>query len=187
MKLTDLISRYDIGEVLSSNKLNNKIVEVGVAYGQNAKLILDKWKGRTMYLVDPYVKQDISQYASNMENVDFDAMLNWAKDHLRPHIGRYEFVRKFSKDAMNDFEDKSLDMVYLDGNHQNPVFEEDFRGWIKKVKYGGIFGGHDYMDIDTTSYQCNVKETVDRLSKEMNLTLHFSPDDEGAPSWWIQL
>lgn len=185
MSLTDLKHRYDIGEYLSSVGLNNKIVEVGVAYGQNAKLVLDKWKGNKMYLVDPYVKQDISQYASNMEDVNFDAMLDWAKDHLKDHIDRVEFVRKFSHDAVNDFENSSLDMVYLDGNRQNPVFENDLSLWYYKVKSGGIFGGHDYMDLNTPSYKCDVKSTVDRFFQ--GVPVHFTYDDDKVESWWVQL
>jgi hypothetical protein len=187
MILSDLKHRYDIGEYLSSVRLNYKIVEVGVAYGQNAKLILDKWDGDKLYLVDPYVKQDISQYASNMENVDFDAMLKWATEHLEPHKGRFEFVRRFSNDALSYFDDRSLDMVYLDGNHQNPVFENDFKGWIEKIKVGGIFGGHDYMDIDTPSYKCDVKSTVDDYVYHNAFDLHLTNDDDGVKSWWIQL
>ena len=187
MSLQDLKHRYDVGEYLSSVGLNNKIVEVGVAYGQNAKLVLDKWKGDKMYLVDPYVKQDISQYASNMENVDFDAMLKWATEHLEPHKGRYEFIRKFSHEAANDFENGSLDYVYLDGNHQNPVFENDIRVWIPKIKKGGILGGHDYMNLDTPTYKCDVKMTVDDYVYHNGYQLHLTNDDDHVDSWFIQL
>jgi hypothetical protein len=187
MNLSELKHRYDIGDYLSKNGLNGEIVEVGVAYGQNAKLVLDEWKGEKMYLVDPYVKQDISQYASNMDNVDFDEMLKWATEHLEPHKGRFEFIRKFSNEAVSHFEDNSLDMVYLDGNHQNPVFENDFKSWLPKVKIGGILGGHDYMDLDTPSYKCDVKKTVDELCYYNGYKFHLTNDDDSVQSWWIQL
>jgi hypothetical protein len=37
-------------------------------------------------------------------------------------------------DALNDFEDDSLDFVYIDGNHEFPYVAEDLFHWSKKVR-----------------------------------------------------
>ena len=63
-------------------------------------------------------------------------------------LSRYEkvtIIRKFSMDALKDFEDESLDWVHVDSNHILKYALEDIDGWSKKVKRGGAITGHDYI------------------------------------------
>jgi predicted O-methyltransferase YrrM len=41
-------------------------------------------------------------------------------------------------------EDKSLDFIYIDGNHQYSSVKEDIQVWYNKIKPGGIISGHDF-------------------------------------------
>ncbi len=50
-------------------------------------------------------------------------------------------------DALADFEDESLDFVYIDGNHAAPWVDDDIREWSKKVRKGGVVSGHDYARV----------------------------------------
>jgi hypothetical protein len=47
-------------------------------------------------------------------------------------------------EAVKDFEDESLDFVYIDGHHGFKWVTEDIFEWSKKVRKGGIVSGHDY-------------------------------------------
>ena len=47
-------------------------------------------------------------------------------------------------DALADFEDKSLDFVYIDANHEYSYVFEDITKWYKKIKKGGIISGYAY-------------------------------------------
>jgi predicted O-methyltransferase YrrM len=49
-----------------------------------------------------------------------------------------------SSEALKDFEDESLDFVYIDANHDFPNFTFDIHNWLKKIKKGGIMSGHDF-------------------------------------------
>ena len=49
-------------------------------------------------------------------------------------------------DALNDFEDNSLDFIHIDANHKFDFVMEDLIGWAKKVRSGGIISGHDYFN-----------------------------------------
>ena len=42
------------------------------------------------------------------------------------------------------YEDKSLDFVFIDGDHRYKYCLEDIRAWFTKVKIGGMLAGHDY-------------------------------------------
>lgn len=51
-----------------------------------------------------------------------------------------------SLDAVSMFADQSLDMVYIDGAHDEASVEADILAWTQKVKTGGFVCGHD-IDI----------------------------------------
>ena len=53
-------------------------------------------------------------------------------------------IRKKSMDAVKDFSDRSLDAVYIDGEHDEASVKEDIREWRRKIKFGGYLMGHDY-------------------------------------------
>ena len=47
-------------------------------------------------------------------------------------------------EAVEDFEDESLDFVYVDANFDSRYFAEDISEWTKKVRRGGIVSGRGY-------------------------------------------
>ena len=53
-------------------------------------------------------------------------------------------IRKTSMEAVKDFEDESLDAVYIDAAHEEEFVREDIREWRKKLKPGGLLCGHDF-------------------------------------------
>ena len=52
-----------------------------------------------------------------------------------------------SWDAASQFEDKSLDFVFLDADHVYESIIRDLKAWVPKIKPGGIIAGHDYCDF----------------------------------------
>ena len=53
-------------------------------------------------------------------------------------------IRKKSMEAVKDFQDRSLDAVYIDAEHDEESVREDIKEWRKKIKFGGYLCGHDY-------------------------------------------
>jgi len=75
-------------------------------------------------------------------------------------LSRYKevtLIRKKSMDAVKDFEDESLDFVYIDANHRIKFALEDIYEWSKKVRRGGIVSGHDYVDASDFGENINTK------------------------------
>ena len=64
----------------------------------------------------------------------------------------YTLVKKYSVDAVNDFDDQSLDFVYIDAGHDFMNFTQDLHWWLKKIKIGGIMSGHDYARYPFRKY-----------------------------------
>jgi len=97
-----------------------------------------------------------------------------AKNKLAPY--NTTIVKKLSNEAVKQFEDNSLDFVYIDANHTYQCVIEDTTIWTPKVRSGGIVSGHDYQLPD-------VKKAVDEYAVQHNYKLNIT--EEGNPSWWF--
>jgi hypothetical protein len=82
-----------------------------------------------------------------------------ATERLDP-LPNVHIVKKFSMDALEDFEDESLDFVYIDANHEWPYVTNDIYYWSQKVRSGGIVSGHDYLKTQREDGLVQVKEAV---------------------------
>lgn len=118
-------------------------VEVGIDRGEFGLLLCKE--GLKVYGIDPYVSYD--GYKDELYNSE--ELLNSRYEEALKNLKGYDytFIKKFSVDAIKDFEDNSLDFVYIDGNHTLPYIAQDIFGWERKVKKGGIISGHDYAIV----------------------------------------
>lgn len=135
------------------NELGCKVgAEIGVNRGKFSKWLCHKVRPLKLFLIDPYLSyQEYGEY-SNQDGLDA------IYEEAQVRLARYncEFVKKKSMDAIGDFNDNSLDFVYIDANHAFEFVVNDIAEWSKKVKSGGIVSGHDY-----TNYMREVKIAVD--------------------------
>ncbi len=75
-------------------------------------------------------------------------------------------VRKPSLEAVNLYEDNSLDFVFIDAAHDYVNVTNDIKAWFPKVKTGtGIIAGHDY------SWGPEVKRAADDFFGAQNLPI----------------
>jgi predicted O-methyltransferase YrrM len=79
-------------------------------------------------------------------------------------FSNYTFIIKPSLEAFDDFDDESLDFVYIDANHDFPNFINDLHEWLKKVKTGGIMSGHDYANFSYRKFN-HVKRALDAYAR----------------------
>lgn len=67
-------------------------------------------------------------------------------------------LRMKTLEAVNMFDDKSIEFLFIDANHNYPHVLWDIQKWLPKVK--GYIGGHDYSDsIHHAGVVRAVKET----------------------------
>lgn len=115
-------------------------VEIGVQRGNFLRRLAKE--GFEVYGVDPW-----SSYRDY--DVDYD-LKNKQSDIYKSavaHTQEYsncKLIRKMSMDAVQDFEEESIDFVYIDGHHGFKYVTEDIFEWSKRVRKGGIIAGHDY-------------------------------------------
>lgn len=138
------VDRKDLAQLF--HDLDFKIgVEVGVAAGEFSRIIMDRNPQLTsMTGVDPH--EPYSGYKDYVRVSTFNQLLEDAHKRL-DEFPQYHFSRKYSVDAAADFEDGSLDFVYIDANHQEEPVYADITAWAPKVRAGGIVSGHDYARL----------------------------------------
>lgn len=59
---------------------------------------------------------------------------------------RAEILEMDTAEAVLEFEDDSLDFVFLDAYLSEEQARRELRDWWPKVKKGGLFSGHDWQD-----------------------------------------
>ncbi|MAH06821.1 hypothetical protein CMI38_01060 [Candidatus Pacearchaeota archaeon] len=144
-------------------------VEIGAWMGRSTKFmgklikdteivfdVVDHFKGN----LDHSYQQEIvklyggciyKQFKRNMEKENCWAEIN------QVHV-------EYSSDAVNHYKNESLDFVYIDASHDYPSVYADIKGWIKKVKKGGVIAGDDYDNCP------GVKRAVDIFFKDKEIS-----------------
>jgi predicted O-methyltransferase YrrM len=92
---------------------------------------------------------------------------------------RVTFVRRTGESASHEWEEQSVDFVYIDGLHDYASISRDIELWYPKVRTGGIIAGHDYHpDIP------DVIRAVDEFREKTGVEMFFTEDQ--MPSWWMR-
>lgn len=118
--------------------------EIGVYKGEFSEKLATL--GLKLFAIDPW------KIYKDFENPRGQARLDFQYEHAKRVLAPYsnaQIIRKTSMEAVEDFEDESLDFVYIDANHEFRYIAEDLFEWTKKVKKGGIVSGHDYFFVKT--------------------------------------
>jgi hypothetical protein len=113
--------------------------EVGVWEGEHAEILFKANPKLLLYGIDSWVP-----YKGNRDyhSYSYQPAYEKARSVLAPYS--CTLIRRFSMDAVKDFDDKSLDFVYIDANHGFRHVIDDIDSWLPKVKRGGIIYGHDF-------------------------------------------
>jgi SAM-dependent methyltransferase len=176
-------SREQLGEYLNYLNLIGLGAEIGVAYGHNSKSILSTWKGYGLFLIDPYSLAACGEYIDGSANIDFDKCLEYCRTELKDFQLRTIHIRDTSDNALKLLTGTQLDFVYIDGNHHNPQISKDLHNYWNLVKPGGLLCGHDYYDLDTPHYRCEVKSSVDKFLTTIKYDDFFYTPE--CSSWYI--
>lgn len=141
MELVDLQWMLDTSVSLPSG---STVIEIGSLFGRSSAawcqgagdektvVCIDTWEGTpdTVYKGGPleaYMTEDVfAQFQSNMSSMGFS-----------PRVLRMDSV-----EAAKLFSDRSVDLVFVDGDHYKVV--EDLDAWVPKIKIGGLICGHDW-------------------------------------------
>jgi len=120
------------------------MAEIGCYAGESTLLFLDK--AAYILAVDPWTdyveKNETGGWVpmAHMDSIEreFDALVDVAGGRISKRKGS-------SVEIAATIADQSLDLVYIDANHEYTDMCADLVAWLPKVKPGGLIAGHDYV------------------------------------------
>jgi predicted O-methyltransferase YrrM len=123
--------------------------------------MIDRWEvpGKE----DSYAKS--GSEISEKEQKEFDLAYHESVNVACRFRGRAHIVKMDSAVAARKYQDESIDLVFIDGDHSYDGCLRDIKAWLPKVKKGGWICGHDYNHPK----QGNVKKAVDEMFKKVEL------------------
>lgn len=124
----------------------SRFVELGCWKGMSAAFmgveIINSGKDIKLDCIDIWSDQ---AYIDQSEQKEFgDELMNIFLNNIKPVSSVINVKRKDSSSAAADYDDKSLDFVFIDADHSYEGVKKDIIAWLPKVKPGGILAGHDY-------------------------------------------
>ena len=172
-----ILQREDFGHLLNLRGLRGNAVEIGTHRGEFAEVILERWEGCRLYCVDPWQDnlEGYSDYSTRNRNADMEA----CKERLARFCDRAQYMRMLSEEAAKSFEARSLDFVYIDGNHQYAFVRADIELWWPRIRPRGILAGHD---LNGDWGPGHVAKAVAEFGAEKGLPIYYMLGD--AASWY---
>jgi hypothetical protein len=157
--------------------------EVGVWKGAFSEEFCKGIPGVEWFAVDPWMPY--ADYREKKNNATLIAKAyEEAHDRLSPY--RCQLVQSHSLEAAVHIADGSLDVVYIDGNHEADFVRKDLEAWSPKVRAGGLMAGHDYRDPPSTKPFIQVKAAVDRYVADAAISPWFIFAGDKTPSFlWV--
>jgi predicted O-methyltransferase YrrM len=138
---------YQLGLIELIHSLPSNIVdmvEIGSYQGESTVIFAENIKNiKNIYAIDPW----INGYASGDVCSDLYPM-EIVENNFDIRTKEFDSIIKCkstSKEKSFEFENESLDFVYIDGNHSYESTFEDINLWLPKIKKGGVIAGHDYL------------------------------------------
>lgn len=125
------------------NRFNNAVfVEIGCWKGTSTVCMADKIKNSKknikFYAIDIFERYEQDDGVLETTFEEFLQNIEPIKEYIIPIKGN-------SHEVYTQFEDQSIDFLFIDANHNYESIKKDIELWYPKVKPGGVIGGHDYQ------------------------------------------
>jgi hypothetical protein len=194
--MTPIATRDNIPDYLNQLGLLGRGAEIGVQRGNFSKVLLERWKGATLYLIDIWRPLPKSNDPANVPLHEQKDNLMATLDTIAPYDPRPVIIRDTSLSAASLFRDQSLDFVYIDAAHLYDDARQDILTWAPKITPGGLLMGHDYTygDINvfdgyghlTSTFRIEVKQAVDDWAAMSGKEV-LATGEPGFKSWIIHM
>ncbi len=132
----------------------------------------------TIHAVDSFVGWDQVPSGDNL----LHAFLEYTEP-LRDALGeRFQLWAMPSLEAANHFAARSIDAVWIDGDHTREGCKADILSWFPKLKKGGLMGGDDFL-------MSGVSQAVVEVFGANYICGHGvseqNPEVQGPWLWWL--
>ena len=133
------------------------LVEIGSYRGESTEVwaknfedvtAIDPWS----FIITPATMVDfINNFNQHREEIDWEnlpTIFSKVEESFDERMKPYTItkLKMSSDDAIEIFNDESIDIVYIDAMHDYAAVDNDIENWIKKIKPNGFIAGHDYSE-----------------------------------------
>lgn len=161
----------------------DKVVEVGVQRGEFSSILLSHWHGSRFWMVDVWQHMPGYRDICNVSDKEQEAVYEAAMAVAQMHAPRVKVLIGESVKMAEEFDDASLDAVYLDADHSKAAVLADLEAWVPKIREGGAICGHDYLDGIRPEGDFGVKSAVlEFFGREPDIVTL-----ESWPTWLVDL
>lgn len=120
-------------------------VEIGSYKGRSTAFmaveIINSGKKIDFHCIDPMIL--MSHYVHMPDNEKEGYNLQEFHNRLLPVQGYYKLQQMTSDEAVNLYQDKSIDFLMIDGDHTYEGVCKDIKNWLPKMREGGLIAGDD--------------------------------------------
>jgi hypothetical protein len=116
-------------------------------------------------------------------------------------LGLWEYIDLYkmtSEEAAKQIPDKSLDFLFMDGNHIYSFFIKDIQMYLPKMKDGSIMSGHDFdcsgysnehLDLDwyDGKHHGVIKAVTETFGNRETLRVRQFPSEEKSTIWYVTI
>lgn len=158
--------------ILDQSPDNGVWVEVGaflgksIAYAVCESLLRQKYY--SFHTIDPWKPHMETAGFYQHFDVNENELFENFKKNIDPIKNRVRYYRNKSEEVANNFEDKSVDVIYIDGAHDHESVATDIASWFPKMKEKSIMSFDDYLNPNFSG----LKKAVDNFISLNNLKLH---------------
>ena len=180
-QLTRLIKQHHFDALPTANGC-----EVGVWKGENSAALLAAFPNLFLYMIDRYqvLSEDESRVTRRLGTKTQEDMMA-ARDHATsitwPYKERRRLVVGDSCDVARRLGPQMFDFIFIDGHHSYEAVTNDLNAYFDKLKYGGLFCGHDYDGRGDRSGRFGVKKAVDEFATKNGYVVKVLP----GHVWWF--
>lgn len=151
-------------------------VEIGIKEGMNSIALLEMCPNIVKLTgIDPFAPYvDLGyQWTEEEQESIYEHMLKNIK--VRNCEDRFEHIRLPSIDAVTQFDDNSLDFVFIDGEHTAEVIKSEMSAYWPKLVKNGVMSGHDFDKIGTAVHQwCSENSIESDIHQLANSSWYFT-------------
>lgn len=170
LKLLDCIKQDFKSEI--------NFAEIGVAFGDYSEEILYRCAPKKLFLIDAWLGD---RYEKGLDSVK-SKFMNEILD------GKVEIMRGYSTEKLQEIENNTLDVVYIDTVHDYKVTWKELLLCKDKVKEHGYIAGHDYVKYNHMSkLYYGVYDAVNRFAVQYGYEfVYITMEQEGLHSFCLR-
>ena len=141
--------------------------------------MLEKWKGRKYYMVDPWLGE-LTIHKNGFKILDHNKAYEYLLSETSKYGNKVKILRNTSSEAAQLFVSNKIqaDFVYIDALHDYHSAMKDIRSWWPIVKPGGVLAGHDY---DNPIFTCTY--AIQEFARKMGLEIYVTHKEYGPPEY----